>query len=201
MQSVVLLLFGIVVVFGVSVIIYQHMIEDIENEFTTGVISKAEAVSQWLVRAEDIARQITSRSRIRQELEKYNQGEITLAQLVEFTRPKLNDAIRSSSEVEGITRLDAKGKVITSLGLSPPEASYKVSTPLNNELINGYLFKYDGTVLFWVRAPIINRQDKAVGADIVVLSTKRLAYALTPSMSTTSLHNVWGFLLISVKNT
>lgn len=199
LQSVVLVLFGIVVVFGVSVIIYQHMIEDVENEFTTSVISKAEAVSQWLVRADDVARQITSRSRIRQELEKYNQGEIPLAQLVGFTRPKLNDAIRSSSEVEGITRLDAKGKAITSLGLPPPGASLKVSTPLNNELVNGYLFRYDDTVFFWVRAPIINRQDEVVGADIVVLSTKRLAYALTPSMPATSLHNIWGFLLISVK--
>ncbi len=199
LQSVVLILFGIVVVFGVSVIIYQHMIEDIENEFATGVISKAEAVSQWLVRAEDVARQITSRSRIRQELEKYNHGEIHLAQLVEFTRPKLSDAIRSSSEVEGITRLDAKGTVITSLGLPPPQASLNVSIPLNNDLTNGYLFKYDDTVFFWVRAPIINRKDEAVGADIVVLSTKRLAYALKPGMSTASLHNIWGFLLISVK--
>ena len=175
LQSAVLALFCLAVVAGVSVTLYRHLVADLEYEFFLGAKYKAEAVSQWANRAQDLARQITSRSRIRQELKKYNQGVISLDRVVEFTSPKLDDAIRISKEVVGVSRLDAKGIAFVRLGILPPQDAISVSLPLSKSVSLGNLFTRKGEKYLWVRAPIIDRQNNVVGADVVVLTTEKLA--------------------------
>lgn len=199
-QSVVLVLFGLTVVASVSVVIYQHLVADFERAFVSGAISKSDAVSQWLVRAEDLARQVTSRSRLRQDLQRYNNNALGLDELIRVSRPKLQDAIRSSHEIEGITRLAASGDMIVQLGIAPPEASRHVSLPIQNALVDGSIFRIDGSDYYWVRAPIVDRQEKVVGADIVVLSIFRLVQSLQAAMAAPADEPGWGLFLISRNN-
>jgi len=132
------------------------------------------AVNEWIRHAMDIAVQVTSRTRIRQELEKYNKGKISLAQLKAFTEPKLSDAMNISKEIVGITRLDNSGKpvahcgeIITSLPSGSDYTGYFdtfLSTPI---VQNGYH-------MVIVSAPILNRSKTYVGADLVLINLYQL---------------------------
>lgn len=74
------------------------------------------AVNEWSRRVKDLAFQVTSRTRIRQELEKFNNGQIPLNQLKAFTEPKLSDAMTLSTEIIGIIRLDKQGTPVAQCG-------------------------------------------------------------------------------------
>lgn len=78
------------------------------------------ALESKLERLRDIAAQITSRSRIRLELERYRDGAISGAELAGFSRPKLADAMAGTEDVVGITRLDPDGNVLVEVGETIP---------------------------------------------------------------------------------
>jgi len=133
-------------------------------------------ISEWRKRAEDLAKQVTSRSRIRQELEKYNLGEIDLQQLESFTKPKLQDAVKLSTEIVDILRLDAIGKVVTGCGFESKDflKTYDISgfvhkvTTLSEPLI------INNHPVIIASAPIINRNGKYQGSDLVFLDLDHL---------------------------
>jgi hypothetical protein len=141
------------------------------------------AVAQWCRRAKDIARQITSRTRIRQDLEKYNQGIITLEQLARFSRPKLQDAMRLSGEVRGILRLDGQNRVVTHCGWG----SYLAAKPLNpatyvtDTLTLSLPLNLHKRTCIIVSAPIVNNTGQRQGTDLVIIDTEQLqAMATNP---------------------
>jgi len=78
-------------------------------------------VEQFLQEARETARQITSRSAIREFLEKYNNKEIDIATLRKFTTPKLLDAIHLSNFAVSISRLDKRGKPVVQVGVVVPK--------------------------------------------------------------------------------
>lgn len=131
--------------------------------------TRALAVGEWYRRACDLAWQVTSRTRIREELEAYNSGKITLEQIADFTRPKLADAMNLSKEVVGITRLDAQNRPVTSVGLRvpldipPPAKRASRSLSLSAPLLLGR------TRCIIIAAPILNRQSMRVGTDLVAV--------------------------------
>ena len=174
LQSLVLAIFCLALAAGVSIPLYLNLSGQVAERFMSSAKRQSATVSQYLLRAEELAGQITSRTRIRQELEKFNRGEITLDGLVRFTAPKLKDALQRSNEVMGITRLDARGRVVLSLGIHPPDDAVSGKVAPKNGAGLGNMFQAEGRKFIWVRAPILNRQKKRVGYDIVVVSTSRL---------------------------
>lgn len=134
------------------------------------------AVSEWCRRVKDVARQITSRSRIRQELEKFNNGQTTLAELIDFTRPKLQDAMELSEEIAGIIRLDVQNRIVARCG-------FEAKLPLNGGDISQYVFDHtvisepfaiDDRTLAVVSAPILNRNGQRQGTDLVIIDMEPL---------------------------
>jgi hypothetical protein len=132
---------------------------------------RAMAIAEWCRRAKDVAVQITSRTRIRQELERYNNADISLQQLERFTKPKLQDAMHLSSEVTGILRLDAKNRIVTRCG-------YGEDGSLKEEALTQYVsieptihgpIAIDDTLSFLVSAPIVNRRGDRLGTDLVIV--------------------------------
>ena len=183
-QSVVLALLCIVVSIGVAFPLYKHLTNKVQEGYANEASIKASAVSQWILRAEDLARQITSRSQIREELKKYNQGSISLKELQNFTRPKLGDALLLSEEIVGITRCDARGNVVVSLKASPPLTAINSAGPKQNEVILGDPFESEGEPRVWLKAPILGRSGEFVGTDIIVVNTERLLDIVGGSSST-----------------
>lgn len=129
------------------------------------------AVSEWCRRVKDIANQITSRTRIREELEKYNKQLINLEKLIKFTRPKLQDAMNLSSEIVGIVRLDINNRIITGCGSEPTFSQSEVSKFIfNNTVLFGPL-NIENRSLIIVSAPILNRDNERQGTDLVIIDT------------------------------
>jgi len=144
------------------------------NRLVFEVKSRTMMVDQFLEEVRETARQITSRSGIRKFLEKYNNKEIDSATLKNFTAPKLLDAIHLSDFAVGITRLDIRGKPVVQVGL-----------PLPGKFLHLLRLRHDKPVLsgpvtignhlyIVASAPIINRQKKQVGMDVVLFTTSKL---------------------------
>ena len=174
LHGIILAIMVTAVAVGVAVPLYRNLSTEVVKEFFSSIERQSIAASQWAMRAKDLARQITSRTRIRQELQKYNQRKISLAQLVDFTAPKLEDAMRLSEEVAGITRLDVLGETIVSLGVKPPALAATLEPSRKKDVLLGQTFEHQGKKYLWVRAPIKDRLGNFVGADIISVSTTEL---------------------------
>jgi sensor domain CHASE-containing protein len=134
------------------------------------------AISEWCRSVKNIARQITSRTRIRQELVKFNYGKITLQELNRFTQPKLSDAMNLSEEVVGILRLDRKNQIVARCG-------YGASLPLGRRDLSAYISEsvtiseplvIKNTPTIIVSAPIQDRSGVRQGTDLVIVELEVL---------------------------
>ena len=132
------------------------------------------AVAQYFDRLEDIAWQVASRSRIRDELEAYNRGEVDRQALREFTHDKLEDALRPSGAA-GIIRLDAEGRKVLSVGDTAPDSIYwpEVEPGMRETRMRDHL-AWEGRAYVMIAVPILSRDDDWLGADILVFPAEAL---------------------------
>ncbi|AMV71344.1 hypothetical protein JCM30471_31810 [Desulfuromonas carbonis] len=151
-----------------------HLRESAEaNLQATGRI-RAVAIGEYVSRLSDIARQITSRSAIRNRLAAFYAGEVSRAELVAFTRPKLADALHSSVETLGIIRLDVDGQVVVRVGQEFPASGWELPADGSPApVISGPVLLDDAPVLV-VAAPIIASGERRLGTDLVLFATTAL---------------------------
>jgi PAS domain S-box-containing protein len=127
---------------------------------------QALAVSEWFNRTTDITLQITSRSRMREELANYNQGLISEEEFAAFTNPKLQDAMALSEDILGVIRLDRQGAVVASHGASieglPPE---QFQFDAQKVLISP-AFMLENSPVVAITAPISNSNADHLGYDV-----------------------------------
>ena len=172
--AAILFIFSLFLILTIATPIYERLKTSENNNVYHDVELTAMAVNEWGRRAMDIAIQITSRTRIRQELEKYNNKNISLTQLKAFTEPKLSDAMNMSHEITGITRLDSTGNIVAQCGQSLPlpirskDYTQKFDTFVSTPVIQ------DDRHIVVVSAPIINRSKKQIGADLVLIDLYQL---------------------------
>ncbi len=135
-------------------------------------------VEQFLARTRDVTRQIVSRSQIRKKLVAYNRGEVTLPELVAFSRPKLEDALRESPAITGMVRLDANGAEVISIGSPGPAGTWpRLSATGNAPRMSGPV-TVDGQPRLVVSMPIVARDGSHQGTDILFFSLDGLAKLL-----------------------
>ncbi len=148
--------------------LYDDLIKQEEKNLLLSLRTKTMAVEEYLARAKDIAVQISSRTVAREELEKYNQGQITLKELAEFSERILLDAMDTTQEVWGVTRLDAHNKIVVQVGLEIPEEAWPEFNPLSREASCGGPLNLGRRPYLVVTAPILNRRNELMGRDIMV---------------------------------
>ncbi len=137
---------------------------------------KAEALQQYARGLASLARQVTSRTRIRQELATYNRGKIPLSQLVDFTAPKLKDAMALAPEIAGITRLDAEGQAVVTVGHPVPRALWRL--PEDSVMLVGPAPLGEGPAWLLAAAPIRDREGRQEGTDLLLFGTGPLSRLL-----------------------
>jgi len=152
-----------------TLMLYTSQVDTLRNQLLFSIELEAAALESELARLGSIASQVTSRTRIRQELERYNGGEIGIQALTDFTTPKLSDAMHSNNNVLGITRLSRDLTPLLSVGSEIPSTHWPLSV---SESEIRYGIPQDGKVV--VSAPIYNRSKEAVGVDLVMFSDDRL---------------------------
>ncbi len=154
--------------------LYNQMKAQQTEKLIFAVKSKKMLVEGFLAKARETALQITSRTGIRQWLEKYNNHEISITTLKKITVPKLQDAINLSNFAVGINRLDIRGNTVVQVGVPVPEKFLHPSGIAGNEVALKGPVTIGNTMLIVVSVPIINRQKNRVGTDIVLFTLANL---------------------------
>lgn len=147
-----------------------------EETLSLALKTKISAIEQYLDWAGDMGLQITSRTKIREYLEDYNRGIVSLDQLVAFSAPKLADAVHLSKEVAGISRFDVLGNPVVQVGLVIPGVSFSLHEKGNSRgnVFFGNPVFFDGEYYLPVFTQIINRNGDQVGTDQILCKTKTL---------------------------
>lgn len=156
--------------------LYQYQRQIQEQQLTYALKTRASAIDLHLQNKRAIAQQITSRTVIRQQLEAYNQGEISLVELQIATRDKLLDAVKMSQDVISVSRYAADQSLTIQVGETdlPPiqQLSQQTSADLSIELD---LPQVAQSSYLAITAPIVNPQTQAiVGTDVVRFRGRQL---------------------------
>lgn len=136
--------------------------------------TKALAVGEWFRRAEDLARQITSRSQIREALEEVGDGRMSRERFAAFARPKLLDAMKRSRDVVGITRLSRDGEPLASCGEPIPESAWRIPPDGGAMVLVSPPTALSGRLCIVVGASITGRDGRRLGTDLVAVDTALL---------------------------
>jgi diguanylate cyclase (GGDEF)-like protein/PAS domain S-box-containing protein len=152
-----------------TVLLYQSHSHTLTGQLLSTLKLHTAAMAAELARLHGIADQITSRTQIRTELERYRRGEISEQRLVEFTQPRLADAMESIGDVVGITRLSDGLQPLVAVGKPIPRDLWPRELGTTGNALG---CPADGFIV--VAAPIRNRDMKTVGIDLVMFRDDRL---------------------------
>lgn len=165
---VALIIIGILLIATTTIPLTDELKAKNNQEVHSLVDAKTVAIDQFLSRIINVAEQFTSRSAIRNKLIEYNEGKITLQELVAFSHDKLLDAMKKSKDAYGITRLDAKGHIAVVVGQKVPNTFLEA---FNRNLQKTTVYDpvtVDGKLSIVIATPILDHGKAKVGTDIAL---------------------------------
>lgn len=159
----------------VSVLPLFSLLREYEQEhLRLAARTRAQSVEEALDRMRDISLQITSRSAIRQALTDYTGGQLSVEELAEFTRPKLQDALQQAAEVAGITRLDRTGLPVVSLGTAIPDRVWPTTVNVRPGPRLAPPLIIDNNLYLLIDTPIYASAGEFLGTDLVLFTVFKL---------------------------
>lgn len=161
-----MLLIGAIVGVVSIVALYDELRVNQENTLIFATTTKSMAVEEFLARAKDTAKQIASRTKIRQSLVDYNAGRITLEEFLPFTRKGLGDAISGSDEIDGVARHDAQDRELITLGEFIPLEFRVFDSGRGNDVTVLNIRSSSGAQHVVLRSPVIDNGVYA-GTDFI----------------------------------
>ena len=158
-----ILMTGVLVTLVTAWPLYQSSREAMERVTVVATWARGEAIARLEGQFESVAEQFTSRTEIRRRLEWYADGELSLEELIAFTRPRLLDAKASAPGVAGMIRLGPNGEVVVREGLTEdPEGGPNPSEGTGNGMV-----RVGETLLWRAAAPIRDPEGRQVGIDVL----------------------------------
>lgn len=148
----------------------SHMRHSQSEQLQVKLHFKIMAVEQFLAKSTDIAWQITSRTKIRNQLESYNNSKLDFDSLVTAGTRMLGDALKRSEDVVGISRLDKKDQLVISVGAAIPQEHWALPVKGTNEINLKLPVLIQDEPYMVIGAPIINNENEQVGTDLVLFS-------------------------------
>lgn len=180
-SSVALVLLALSLAGLYGTLVYRGSREEALQSFADRAGRIAAEASFFVESAERIAGQIPSRTQMRLRLASYVRGETTLADLVDFTTPRLADAVSAASELLGAARYDADGNRLASVNLDgvPYDGrSFDESTSLGRARSLGVITAVEERDALLVVAPINETGLGRIGYDLVAVATDDLTELL-----------------------
>ncbi|CUW41380.1 Putative response regulator [Magnetospirillum sp. XM-1] len=163
---------GLGVAFAAIVPLHAQMVQAADRAFEHGLDLQVEALRANVGRAGELARQVTSRSVIRDALITHNRGGMSADELRVFTADKLGDSLKLSHEMLGITRLGPDFQPLVAVGRPVPSELW---SPANGEPpALGAPAQVEGRWVFLASAPILGRDGKREGLDVLLLDAEGL---------------------------
>ncbi len=176
-----ILVTGLLVGVATAFPIYRHAHEVAARSLLDSTQGQARLLDQSLDKMTGIAAQVASRTAVRDMLEQYNAWQISLAQLVSFSAPRLRDALDQAGNIIGFVRLDREGAPVLELGEPiPPE----LLPPPDAAQLEGTLFgpvEIAGRPRLLVAMPILARGTDRVGTDVLSFDLAPLEAMLAES--------------------
>ena len=202
-----LLLMGVAAALTVSVPLVAQRKQMEETSLLQAATLKAQAAAEWLRQNRHLARQIAARTGMRQELELMNKGLKPAGEVIPFITGAIQDSLRQTADVLGITRLNDKGMVVAHGGLPIPQRLLQIfpvqnwqsgqqpdrpnrpdhvdqtdlighiGTPFNRGRLS-LPQELEGRQCLLFMAPILNRTQEYIGCDIMAVSTASLRQLL-----------------------
>ena len=173
-------------IFSVGVIIalisvrpfYNSMAKD-QNLFLDiqcSILSRT--LVEHLARLQDIAAQVTSRTRARELLQDYNRGRINLQQYQANSAPIMGDALNLKNSLLGITRFDNTGTAVLKAGVVVTDAHIPVDVRnIERSEIVGPIEAGDKKTIT-IFSPIMDRGGNRVGVDMAVFGFDKILQIL-----------------------
>lgn len=138
---------------------------------------RAVTLRQYTGSLQEVTLQLTSRTRIREELARYVAGEISAEQLEAFTRPKLIDPMEQSADMVGIVRLGHDGVPLVTVGEALPPEAFSMPRPAPGKPVQlGPVATPAGPRLL-VAAAIVHG-GAVIGTDVAAFDATRLGSML-----------------------
>jgi len=171
-----ILVSGILVAVVTAVPIYQSAREGLERSTLMGIQAQGAALDNLVQRYEGVARQVTSRTEIRRRLADYVDGDLSLERLIDFTQPRLSDALGSSPALLGIERLGPFGERVVEAGVGGDAPSLSALDDLDG--IESHLVQLDDGVAWRTVAPIVDDDGRRLGTDVLFFEVGGLVQLL-----------------------
>lgn len=154
--------------------LYLQLKDSNERDFGFKHNAKTELLNQSVTNYKNIAKQIASRSKIRDKLLEFEDGNITTKQFQDFSKPLMTEAMQSSKETLTVIMLDKRKNSVLTVGLDMPSFfKDSLSLPLKKTRIFEPIRLQDKVVVA-VASPVLNKNKQEVGVDIVVFDAKAL---------------------------
>jgi hypothetical protein len=177
-----ILIYSALGIFAISVVValvsilplYQQLKQETSRNLIFALKTRTLTIEQYLARTKDIALQIASRTKAREQLELYNQRKIRLEEFANVSKGILADALTQSQDLVGIIRLDQKGQLAVQLGVAVPSSFWPVPVANSNEIFIQAPVFLNGQSYLIVAVPILNNQSQRVGTDIAIFNLESL---------------------------
>ena len=170
-----ILITGLLVAIATAFPLYRHSAEITTLSLQANAASQARTVAQYFDRTTELARQIASRSAIRDKLDEYNHWQVSLSELVSFSAPRLREALDQAGGIAGFVRYDCENDPVLELGLPVPPSLVHLPSHEENKLTISGPYIIDGITAILVAAPILSRNGDRVGTDLIAFEFKPLA--------------------------
>lgn len=136
--------------------------------------NRAILVETYLTGLRSVASQVTTRTFVRIQLEKYLQGDMGMQELEYLTSPVLNDAMRMLPELVAIVRHDNNGQALVHVGVTLHDVVWDLSaSSIIMPQVKGPI-KVADKYYMYVTAAIYNRKKKQLGTDVLVFELSEL---------------------------
>ena len=139
---------------------------------------KAQSAAEWLRQNRHLARQIAARTGMRQELELLNKGLKPAEEVIPFILGAIQDSLRQSSDVLGITRCNDQGQVVAAGGIPIPAPLLRLAQGNTDRVLISTPQTLDQRQCLLFSAPIRNRENEYIGCDIMAVDTAALRHLL-----------------------
>ena len=160
-----ILLTGLLVAIATAIPLYHDAHDRAATAYVEDARARARSAGQFIGKAHDIARQIASRSGIRDQLEAYNRWEIDRSELVEYSAPRIRDALSQGRNIAGLVRLDKGNDPVIEIGQQIPASLLQIAS--SKEPVACGPLRIDDKIMLLVSAPVLSRDGARAGTDIL----------------------------------
>lgn len=165
----------------VTVTLWQSWKQVQEASLLYSAELKSQAAAEWMRKNRHLARQAAARTGMREELEALNKGQKNAEGVISFITGAIKDALRHSSDMVGVTRLNDKGKAVAFGGVPIPKELLIPAKPEENNVHFTPPLFLEGQECILLSTPIYNRSMEFIGTDIIAVSTDALHHLILGS--------------------